>query len=102
MQPKRIIIFIAAILILIVSPKVFANQTKVKVLQSTESKIVLQVEFSEPQFTSVETPRGKAFVVSADKAYPILSEGMPDVPRVGINNNTRPWNNGNISNRRRL
>ncbi|MGI6479507.1 MAG: C25 family cysteine peptidase [Salinivirgaceae bacterium] len=82
MQPKRIIIFIAAILILIVSPKVFANQTKVKVLQSTESKIVLQVEFSEPQFTSVETPRGKAFVVSADKAYPILSEGMPDVPRV--------------------
>ncbi|HOG20166.1 MAG TPA: C25 family cysteine peptidase, partial [Salinivirgaceae bacterium] len=82
MQPKKLIIFIAAILIFIVSPKVFANPTKVKVLESTESKIVLQVEFSEPQFTSVETPRGKAFVVSADKAYPILSEGMPDVPRV--------------------
>jgi len=82
MKQKKLIIFTAAILMLIVSPKVFANQTKVKVLESTESKIVLQVEFSEPQFVSVETPRGKAFVVSTDKAYPILAEGMPDVPRV--------------------
>ncbi len=67
---------------MLLSTVTFANKTEVKVIQSNESKIVLQVTFSEPYLQAVKTPRGEAFVISADKAYPLLSTGNPDVPRV--------------------
>jgi hypothetical protein len=81
MQRTRTFIY-AVLALMLLSTAAFANQTEVKVVQSNETKIVLQVTFSEPQLNAVKTPRGEAFVVSADQAYPILSQGNPDVPRV--------------------
>ncbi|MBN8681132.1 MAG: T9SS type A sorting domain-containing protein [Chitinophagales bacterium] len=71
------------ILLSLLATGLFAqNATRITLISASATECIIRFEFAEPEFQTVQTPKGAAQVVRLDKATPLLLAGAPDLPKL--------------------
>jgi gingipain R len=70
------------LLCLLVSGLFAQNATRITLISTSATESIIRFEFAEPEFQTVQTPKGAAQVVRLDKATPLLQAGAPDLPKL--------------------